>query len=216
MPNESLNESGHVPGFIWGFTKTPGQAGYGSNPDSSGIHEFVFADSLGFISPSRYIVSAGQHWFDHESPNESSMNFIHISEFAAEGKREWWLHEYVVHAHHLAHRVVWKGINGFRFTHHKIDSATTNGGAMRLFTYEHPSTFQDEAVYRYGDSVVEFYTAALCPDCRSPVVWVEENEQGESYAAEVYHDRTCIQVVMGKGKVAPSRVEQERRMRRHV
>ena len=65
---------------------------------------------------------------------------------------------------------------------------------MKLYHYEHPSTFQDEAVYRYGDSLVEFYTAALCPDCTTPTVWVDEGEDGESYAAEIYHDRTCPQV----------------------
>lgn len=85
---------------------------------------------------------------------------------------------------------------------------------MKLYRYEHPSTFQDEAVYRYGNTLVEFYTAALCPDCTSPTVWVDELPDGTPYAAEVYHDKTCIQVKLGQGQVAPTREEALRRQRK--
>lgn len=70
----------------------------------------------------------------------------------------------------------------------------------------------DSAIYLYygNGERVEIATRALCPDCTTPTVWIDEDENDKPYVAEVYHDKTCIAVAEKRGKVAPTREEQER------
>lgn len=66
--------------------------------------------------------------------------------------------------------------------------------AMRKIKNTHP-------VYRHKGREIDVPDAMLCLDCRTPVVWVED----DLTVSRVYHDPTCIEVRNGRGAVAPTR-----------
>lgn len=65
-----------------------------------------------------------------------------------------------------------------------------------------------KACYLYEGEVLMFEDSERCPDCTTPVVWVEDRD-GPARITKVYHDATCTQVRCGQGEVAPTREEQE-------
>lgn len=88
-----------------------------------------------------------------------------------------------------------------------FNKTSTRGKGIRART--------ETAIYLdYNDGkCVEIGVGKLCPDCTTPTVWIERMPDGKPYVSEVYHDKTCIQVKCGVGKVAPS-LEEQRRGRR--
>lgn len=56
-----------------------------------------------------------------------------------------------------------------------------------------------QAVYRHNGQQIDVPDSMRCPDCRTPVVWVED----DMTVSRIYHDPTCIQVRTGRGEVAP-------------
>lgn len=63
----------------------------------------------------------------------------------------------------------------------------------------------DSSVYSYGKVQIEFRCEDLCPDCTTPVVWVEDDDDDCPYIGRIYHDSTCRFVREGNGEVAPQR-----------
>lgn len=57
-----------------------------------------------------------------------------------------------------------------------------------------------QPVYRHKGRVIDVPDEMLCLDCRTPVVWVED----DLTVSRIYHDSTCIQVKLGRGEVAPT------------
>lgn len=84
--------------------------------------------------------------------------------------------------------------------------------AMRKFQYSHPSSLFETATYNYNGRNIDVPSAILCPDCRTPVAWVED----DMTVSRVYHDPTCIQVKLGQGQVAPTREEPRKRRKESV
>ncbi|ARG75778.1 hypothetical protein A4G30_16170 [Mycobacterium kansasii] len=71
-----------------------------------------------------------------------------------------------------------------------------------------PSRIEGTRVYQYEGRVLELRAEDLCPDCSSPTVWMDDDENGNPVIGQVYHDRSCIQVLMGKGEsLQPERKE---------
>lgn len=66
-----------------------------------------------------------------------------------------------------------------------------------------------KACYLYVGEVLMFEDCERCPDCTTPVVWVEDRD-GPPHITKIYHDATCVQVRCGHGEIAPTREEQER------
>lgn len=58
-----------------------------------------------------------------------------------------------------------------------------------------------QPVYRHNGREIDVPDDMLCLDCRTPVVWVED----DLTVTRIYHDPTCIQVKLGRGRVAPVR-----------
>lgn len=56
-----------------------------------------------------------------------------------------------------------------------------------------------KACYSYEGEVLFVNDWERCPDCTTPVVWVED----DMTVSHIYHDAVCIQVKLGKGEVAP-------------
>lgn len=79
--------------------------------------------------------------------------------------------------------------------------------ASNNYQYAFPGSILngDSSVYSYGRVQIEFPHDALCPDCTTPVVWVEDDEPDHPYIGRIYHDPTCRYVREGDGEVAPER-----------
>lgn len=47
--------------------------------------------------------------------------------------------------------------------------------------------------YNYNGQTLHFHPDELCPDCSTPVVWVEDEDpdEPEPYIGVCYHDATC-------------------------
>lgn len=73
--------------------------------------------------------------------------------------------------------------------------------AKKKFQYAHPGSLYETATYNYNGQEINVSTIGLCPDCRTPTVWVED----DLTVSRIYHDPTCIQVKLGTGHVAPRR-----------
>lgn len=67
------------------------------------------------------------------------------------------------------------------------------------FKYAHPGSLNETATYDYNGQQVDVSTVALCPDCRTPTVWVED----DMTVSRIYHDPTCIHVRTGQGEASP-------------
>lgn len=79
--------------------------------------------------------------------------------------------------------------------------------ASNNYHYAFPGSIlnRDSSVYSYGRVHIEFHCDDLCPDCTTPVVWVEDDEPHHPCIGRIYHDATCPWVVRGQGEVAPER-----------
>lgn len=73
--------------------------------------------------------------------------------------------------------------------------------ALRKFQYSHPGSVFETSTYDYYGRNIEVPSGILCPDCRTPVVYVED----DMTVSRIYHDPTCIQVKLGRGRVVPTR-----------
>lgn len=70
---------------------------------------------------------------------------------------------------------------------------------IRKFQYSHPSSVFEAATYNYNGRKVDVPSAILCPDCRTPTVWVED----DMTVSRIYHDPTCMHVRTGQGEASP-------------
>lgn len=79
--------------------------------------------------------------------------------------------------------------------------------ASNNYQYAFPGSIlnEDSSVYSYDGIQIEFRCEDLCPDCTTPVVWVEDDELDRPYIGRIYHDATCPSVASGHGEVAPDR-----------
>ncbi|WP_407559303.1 hypothetical protein [Mycobacterium paraintracellulare] len=59
-------------------------------------------------------------------------------------------------------------------------------------------------MYTYNGKQLGVTADELCPDCTSPTLWIDDDEDGNPYVGKVFHDAECPWVVAGEGRVRPA------------